>query len=123
VTEHVVQFNGPKPTITVVLGPTQNTNDYVRAHQRLTLAGHIVLAVGGGTLRSDHDLDGHPLPKGQAQPDQVLQQFSELQRRRIELADEVFVVNRHGRIGDGTQADIEYAQSLNKPVHYLEPVE
>lgn len=119
--EHTVTFQGPRPKIVALIGPTQNTNAYIRAHREFTLDGCIVVTVGGGILRSDQDLDGHPLPKGTALPDDTMAQFTELQHRRIELADEVYVVNQMGRIGEGTQADIEYAQSLGKPIRYLEP--
>jgi len=43
-----------------------------------------------------------------------------LHLRKIDLADEVFVVNKDGYIGDSTRHEIEYAQSKGKPVRYLE---
>lgn len=40
--------------------------------------------------------------------------------RKIDLADSVFVLNVGGYIGESTRNEINYAQSLNKPIHYLE---
>lgn len=118
--QFTAQLHGPRPKIVAVVGPTQNTNAFVRAHRDLTVAGCLVLSVGGGILRSDYDQHGHPTTA----PDRELtQRLLELQRRRIELADAVFVVNQFGRIGDSTRADIRYAESLGKPVEYLEPIE
>lgn len=44
-----------------------------------------------------------------------------LHRRKIDLADEVYIVNWAGYIGESTQAEIEYAESLGKPVKYMYP--
>lgn len=44
----------------------------------------------------------------------------ELHKRKIDICDEVFVLNVRGYIGDSTRSEIEYAQSIGKPVKYLE---
>lgn len=44
-------------------------------------------------------------------------------RHRIEIADEVLVVNPEGYMGDGTHEEIAYAKSLGKKVRYLNPVD
>ena len=41
------------------------------------------------------------------------------QRRKIDICDEVYIVNVNGSINDRTRAAILYAQSLNKPIFYL----
>lgn len=41
--------------------------------------------------------------------------------RKIELANEVFVVNIGGYIGESTRNEIEYAKKLGKKINYLEP--
>ena len=77
------------------------------------LAGHIVLTVEceveDGVVR---DLS----------PDLRLH-FDQLHRRKIELADEIVVVNVDGYVGSHTQGEIEYARRLGKPVRWLEPME
>ena len=47
--------------------------------------------------------------------------FDELHRRKIELADEVLVLNVDGSVGSHTRSEIEYACSLGKPIRWLEP--
>jgi len=42
-----------------------------------------------------------------------------LHKRKIDLADEVFVLNVNGYIGSSTRIEIEYAQSIGKPINYL----
>ena len=42
--------------------------------------------------------------------------------RKIDMSDEIFVVNVGGYIGSSTKKEIEYAISQNKKVNYLEEV-
>jgi nucleoside 2-deoxyribosyltransferase len=48
--------------------------------------------------------------------------LDELHLRKIELADEVLVLNVNGYVGESTRREISYAEQLGKPVHWLEPV-
>lgn len=45
--------------------------------------------------------------------------LGELHPRRIDLADEVRVVNPGGYVGEATRREIAYAESLGKRVSYL----
>jgi hypothetical protein len=45
----------------------------------------------------------------------------EVHKRKIDLADEVLVLNIGGYIGNSTRSEIEYAKAHQKPVRYLEP--
>jgi len=45
--------------------------------------------------------------------------MDELHLRKIDLADEVFVIDWHGYIGESTAKEIEYATAQNKPIRYL----
>ncbi len=68
----------------------------------------------------------HLLPTGFppdhiAEHDGVKEQMDELHLRKIELADEVFVVNVGGYIGESTTREVQYALKLGKPVKWLEP--
>jgi len=44
----------------------------------------------------------------------------ELHKRKIDLCDEVFVLNVGGYIGESTRSEIEYALKIGKSVKYLE---
>lgn len=48
--------------------------------------------------------------------------LDELHLRKIDLADEVFVINKGGYIGERTRIEIDYAREHGKPVSYLELV-
>jgi len=47
----------------------------------------------------------------------------EVHKRKIDLADEIFVLNIGGYIGESTRSEIEYANKTGKPVRYQEVVE
>ncbi len=50
----------------------------------------------------------------------VADKMDALHRRKIDIADMVFVINKDGYIGKSTAAEIEYATKLGKPIKYLE---
>ena len=40
--------------------------------------------------------------------------------KRIELADEILVINKYGYIGDSTKKEIDFAKKLNKIIKFIE---
>ena len=46
--------------------------------------------------------------------------LDDMHKRKIDMADEIFVINVGGYIGSSTQSEIEYAKENGKPVRYLE---
>lgn len=59
-------------------------------------------------------------PDHMAEAEGRKEHFDELHKRKIDLADEVLVVNIGGYIGESTRSEINYAITHNKPVKYLE---
>jgi hypothetical protein len=73
------------------------------------LKGYIVISVG---------LFGHS-GDDEVWTDDVKEMLDEMHKRKIDLADEIFVINVDGYIGDSTRSEIEYAIKTNKKVNYL----
>jgi hypothetical protein len=48
--------------------------------------------------------------------------LDELHLRKIDISDEILVINKDGYIGESTRREIEYATSTGKPVRYMEGV-
>ena len=46
-----------------------------------------------------------------------------MHKRKIDMADAIYVINVGGYIGESTRSEIEYALRNGKKVMYLEPVE
>jgi hypothetical protein len=84
----------------------------------LTLQGYIVLSIGCN-MKSDTELFGY---LSDEKREEIKTKLDELHLRKIDLADEVFILNVDGYIGDSTRSEIEYAKAHGKPVEYLEPI-
>lgn len=102
-----------EPTVTVLCGSTRFGDAFRAANLDLTLQGHIVLSIGCDT-KSD-DVLGINDPSLKAQLD-------ELHLRKIDMADEVLVLNVGGYIGESTRREIAYATALGRTIRYLEPL-
>ncbi|NAS22452.1 hypothetical protein GT755_12245 [Herbidospora sp. NEAU-GS84] len=108
-----------RPTIVVLCGSTRFGEAFREANLRQTLAGRIVLSIGCD-MRSDAEIFGDMSAEDLAK---VKDHLDDLHKRKIDLADEVLVLNVGGYIGDSTRSEIEYAEALGRPIHYLEPIE
>lgn len=54
-----------------------------------------------------------------AEAEGVAEQMDELHLRKIDIADEIFVIDWNGYIGESTSKEIAYAQEQNKPIRYI----
>jgi hypothetical protein len=106
-----------RPRIVCLCGSTRFLDAFDQASVRETLAGRIVLSIAS-TRRSDSELLG-AMPAEQAEA--VLSRLADLHAAKIDLADELLVLNVNGYIGSSTRAEIEYARSRDKPIRYLVP--
>ena len=80
------------------------------AQKRLTLEGCIVISVG---------LFGHSSDDEVWKPG-TKEMLDDMHLRKIYLADEIFVINVGGYIGESTRSEIAYAEKTGKKVRYLE---
>ena len=46
--------------------------------------------------------------------------LDDMHMRKIDMADEIFVINAGGYIGSSTKSEIKYAKAIGKTVQYLE---
>ena len=102
-----------RPPIVCLCGSTRFMDAFHEAGWDFTLKGYIVLSVGVCKHTKDHG--------GEALGKEVADKLDELHLRKIDLADEVFVLNVDGYIGQSTEKEIKYAESIGKPILYLEP--
>jgi len=80
-----------------------------------------ILALGWCILLSNHEGGGKEIDHHLAEQEGVAEVLDELHLRKIDIADEVFIVNVNGYIGDGTKREIRYAITHGKPLKFLEP--
>ena len=43
-----------------------------------------------------------------------------MHKRKIDMADEIYVINVGGYVGDSTRSEIQYAEAHGKPVRYYQ---
>ena len=46
--------------------------------------------------------------------------LDEMHKQKIDMSDEIYVINQEGYIGESTKLEIEYAKSKGKKITYLE---
>lgn len=100
-------MNNPK--IIAIIGSSKFKAQQLGVAQRETLRGKVVLLPGFW-----HHVDMVPIS------DEQKKAIDELTLRKIDMADEVLVVNVNGYVGVSTQRGIDYAKLVDKPVKYLE---
>ena len=101
-------INGYK--VLTLCGSTRFKEEFLEAQKRLTLEGNIVISVG---------LFGHS-GDDVVWTDGVKDMLDRQHLAKIDLADEIFVINIGGYIGDSTRREIAYADYRGKSITYLE---
>ena len=101
------------PTVVVLCGSTRFMDLMTAVDRNLTWAGNIVVKPGCN-MKEPNALWANPVDAEVGK-----ERLDDLHRAKIRLADEVLVVGNY--IGDSTRAEIAYARSLGKPVHFTHP--
>ena len=101
-----------KYKVITLCGSTRFKNEFLEAQKRLTLEGNIVISVG----LFGHTGDNEVWAEG------TKEMLDDMHKRKIDMADEIFVINVGGYIGTSTRSEIEYAVATGKKVNYLEAV-
>ena len=100
-----------KPIIVCLCGSTRFSDAFIKAFLDETLEGKIVLTVGN---------DWRDNRQWQEIDPQKKIMLDELHKRKIDLANEVLILNVDGYIGESTRSEIAYADKLGKVIRYLE---
>ena len=109
-------MTGKYPVITLC-GSTRFKTEFMEMQKKLTLAGNIVISVGlfghAGDVEVWENMDEGTLTR-------TKEMLDDMHKRKIDMADEIFVINKNGYIGDSTRSEIAYALEHGKTVNYLE---
>ena len=96
--------------VITLCGSTRFKEQFLEAQKRLTLEGNIVISVG---------LFGHSGDEEVWTPG-TKEMLDNMHKRKIDMADAIYVINPGGYIGESTRSEIEYAKANGKMVLYLE---
>lgn len=104
-------MNGKYPVVTLC-GSSKFKTDFIRMERELALKGNIVLSLGVYG-HADAEYAGAITPE-------VKDMLDDLHKERINLSDEIFVINKDGYIGESCRNEIEYARKTGKIIRYME---
>lgn len=99
-----------KYKVITLCGSTRFKEEFIKAQKDLTLQGNIVISVG---------LFGHS-GDNEVWTDDTKEMLDDMHKRKIDMADEIFVINVNEYIGESTKSEIEYAKRNGKIVRYLQ---
>lgn len=92
--------------VITLCGSVKFKDEFLAVQKRLSLEGNIVISVGF--------FDNEVLVEKE------VEMLKDMHKKKIDMADEIFVINKGGYIGESTRLEIEYAIKNNKKINYLE---
>lgn len=98
-----------KFNVVTLCGSTKFKDEFLEMQRLLTLQGNIVLSVG---------LFGHADKEELSK--EVKEMLDDMHKRKIDMSDEIYVINKGGYIGASTRSEIEYAESKELAICYYE---
>ena len=102
-----------KYRVITLCGSTKFKKEFLQVQKELTLQGNIVISVG----LFGHSGDDEVWTEG------TKEMLDDMHKRKIDMADAIYVINVNGYIGESTRCEIEYAKRHCKVVEYLETYE
>ena len=98
-----------KYNIITLCGSIKFKNEFMKVQEKLTLEGNIVFTPNffNNIKKEEISLDTKKM-------------LDEIHKQKIEMSDEIYVINCGGYIGESTKSEIEYAKTKGKKISYLE---
>ena len=106
-----------KYKVITLCGSTRFKSEFLKAQKELTLKGNIVISVGLFGHSGDNEV-WENMSEGELT--KTKEMLDDMHKRKIDMSDEIFVINVDGYIGESTRSEIEYAKNHGKIVKYLE---
>lgn len=104
-----------RPVVVCLCGSTRFKDVFEKANEAETIAGRVVLSVGffAGVMTDDER-------RACLTPELKLA-LDDLHIQKIELADEILVLNVDGYVGDSTRREVWYTAMRSKKIRFLQP--
>lgn len=74
------------------------------------MQGNIVISVGMFGYNEDEEVNKAG----------IIEMLDDMHKRKIDMANKIFVINKNGYIGSSTKSEIEYVIKKGKKVYYME---
>lgn len=99
-----------KYKVVTLCGSTKFKNEFIKMQKELTLKGCIVISVGLFGRSGDDEV----------WTEEIKEMLDDIHKRKIDMADIIFIINKDGYIGKSTESEIKYAKSVGKSIAYME---
>ena len=99
--------------VITLCGSTRFEAEFAEVNQRLTMDGCVVISLRMFSLPDLPDYDWT------TDCSDLKGRLGVTHFQKIRMADEVYIVDPGGYVGESTRREIAYAESLGKPVRYL----
>lgn len=99
-----------KEKVITLCGSTRYKDEFFAALENLTLAGNIVMLPG----YFGHQEGAIPISEA------VKENLNALHKKKIDMSDAIYVINKDGYIGESTKSEITYAIAHGKEILYYE---
>ena len=104
-------LNKNKYRIITLCGSIKFKDEFMKIQEKLTLDGNIVLTPNFFNNIKKEKIDL-----------KIKKMLDEMHKQKINMSDEIYVINVGGYIGESTKNEIEYAKARGKRISYLESV-
>ncbi len=94
--------------IITLCGSIKFKTEFMKVQEKLTLDGNIVFTPNFfNNLKDKINIETKKM-------------LDEMHKQKIDMSNEIYVINFGGYIGESTKSEIEYAKSKGKKISYLE---
>lgn len=100
-----------KYNIITLCGSIKFRDEFIKVQEKLTLNGNIVFTPNFFSNIKKEDID-----------EKTKKMLDEMHKQKIDISDEIYVINFGGYIGESTKSEIEYAKVKGKKISYLENI-
>ena len=104
-------MDNKKYNIITLCGSIKFKDKFIKVQEKLTLEGNIVLTPNFFNNIKKEEID-----------EKTKKMLDKMHRQKIDMSDEIYIINFGGYIGESTKAEIEYAKTKGKKISYLESI-
>ena len=95
--------------IITLCGSIKFKDEFIKVQEKLTSDGNIVLTPNFFNSIKKEDID-----------EETKKMLDEMHKQKIDMSDEIYVINVGGYIGESTKSEIEYAKRKGKKISFWE---
>lgn len=106
-----VNIDNNKYNIITLCGSIRFKDEFMKVQEKLTLEGNIVLIPNFFNTINKEKIDLG-----------TKKMLDKMHKQKIDISDEIYVINCGGYIGESTKNEIKYAKEMGKRISYLESI-